>query len=85
MKKLDQLHITSQVADGLLDLHNMPVEDRPSISHMDIASDWYLYLNGRYKLNDFNHASLLHWGNVMHELCEFYYGQNWMKVSCGLC
>merc|ERR1711862_176627 len=58
-----KMEIAIQASLGVSDIHN--VEKEPSIVHSDISPDQFIYINGHYKLNDFNRCRFLR-RNVTH-------------------
>ena len=73
--KRDRLRIAGQVAAALSDVHAL------SIVHTDITSNQYIFIDGRYKLNDFNRCRFIKWTVATKQECPFYMSKNWGKVS----
>lgn len=73
--KQQELRFSWQAAAGLADVHGVGmVKDSPSISHTDMNINQYLWLDGMYKLNDFNRARFIRWDIEKNKPCDFYIG-----------
>jgi len=72
-----KLRFSWQAATGLADVHGVDMKgDSASISHTDISVDQFIWLDGMYKLNDFNRARFIRWDIVKNEPCTFFIGKN---------
>jgi len=75
--KQQKLQFSWQATTALADLHGIGMrKDSTSISHTDIGLDQFLWLDGMYKLNDFNRARFIRWDIVKNEPCTFYIENN---------
>lgn len=67
----ERLIVAYQVAIAINDVHSYPSHDLTSISHTDIAMSQFVYIDGRYKLNDFNRCRFISINRETHQLCGF--------------
>lgn len=83
---LQKIHVASQLATALAELHNVDREGRASIAHTDITAGQFVKVNGIYKLNDFNRARLLLWDNKNDKPCGYYVANNpgMVRICCEL-
>jgi len=74
----EKLIIAYQLASGVTDMHNFANEGVPAISHTDIDSGQFVYVeeDGLYKLNDFNRGRFIGKNKKTNELCKYYVGSN---------
>ena len=72
----ERLVVAYQVADALADVHNSEKEGVAAVAHTDITTSQFLFLDGRYKLNDFNRCRFISWNNETDSPCAFYVGNN---------
>ena len=79
--KYDRLRIAAQVAKGIADAHFVDEKGRATIAHTDITGGQFIYINGIFKLNDFNRARFLRWNEEKQEPCGFRVGANRGDVS----
>jgi hypothetical protein len=77
----ERLIVAYQVATAIADVHLVEENGRPSIAHTDITTSQFVYVNGRYKLNDFNRCRFIAWNQKTNEQCGFYVGRNPGHVS----
>jgi len=71
--KRQELQFSWQVTAALADVHGIGMrKDSSSISHTDISVDQFLWLDGMYKLNDFNRARFIRWDVRKNKPCTFY-------------
>ena len=57
---MERLIVAFQVASGIADVHRYGrIDGASAIAHTDISTGQFLFLNGRYKLNDFNRCRFL--------------------------
>lgn len=76
LSSLDKLKVASQIAHGIAELHNSDKNEIPSISHTDITPSQFIWINGMYKLNDFNRCRFIPWHRDKDEACFFEVGNN---------
>jgi serine/threonine protein kinase len=67
----ERLIVAYQVATAINDVHSYPKYESTSISHTDIAMSQFVYIDGRYKLNDFNRCRFIAVNRETHQLCGF--------------
>ena len=61
-----------QVAASLKDVHSIGnIDKSPAIAHTDIDIDQFLWIDGMFKLNDFNRARFMRWNIRTNEPCNF--------------
>ena len=79
----EKMIIAYQIISGLTDLHNFAKEGVPAISHTDIDTGQFVYVeeDGLYKLNDFNRARFIGKNKKTGELCKYHIGSNPGTVS----
>lgn len=77
----ERLIVAYQVATAIADLHTVEEDGRPSIAHTDITTSQFVYVDGRYKLNDFNRCRFIAWNQKTNKQCGFYVGSNPGHVS----
>jgi hypothetical protein len=66
-----------QAAAALADVHTLGMKnDHAAVAHTDITTDQFLWMDGMYKLNDFNRARYLRWNYWIKSPCKFYVGKN---------
>lgn len=73
---IDKLHIATQVAMAVADVHNFDKEGQASMAHTDITPSQFILIDGVFKLNDFNRARFIRWSTELNESCGFYVGKN---------
>lgn len=72
-----RLRYSWQVAKAMTELHSVGnIHDSAAISHTDISTDQFLWVNGMFKLNDFNRARFIRWNAWKKEPCKFIVGKN---------
>lgn len=77
MSKYDRLRIATQVANAIADAHHTdPKTGQASIAHTDITGSQFIFINGIFKLNDFNRARFLRWNEKENKPCGFKVGAN---------
>jgi len=73
----EKLRFSWQAAAALADVHNIGSKrGSASISHTYVSVDQFLWLDGMYKLNDFNRARFIRWDAVQNKPCSFYIPKN---------
>jgi len=72
----ERLIVAYQVATAIADMHSYPDEDHPSIVHTDISTSQFIFINGRYKLNDFNRCRFIPIDKNTNKPCGFKVGNN---------
>jgi len=79
--KFDLLQIAHDVAQSVADAHHYDDKGRATIAHTDLKPNQWIYLNGRYKLNDFNRCRFMSWNNERDQVCGFEVARNAGVVS----
>jgi len=73
----DILRYSWQATTALADVHAVGMKGKSaSIAHTDISIDQFLWVDGMYKLNDFNRARFIRWDVVENKPCKFYISKN---------
>ena len=73
LNSVERLVIASQVAEAVADVHSVGGEFA-SIAHTDIMTDQFIFVDGVYKLNDFNRCFFLYWNTTSNNgTCPYYY------------
>jgi serine/threonine protein kinase len=73
---MEKLDLALQVARGISAAHNFDREGRASLAHTDITPGQFIYVDGRYQLNDFNRARLITWDGKKNQQCPYYVQNN---------
>lgn len=81
LQKYDRLRIAAQIANGIADAHYLDDKGRSTIAHTDITGGQFIFINGVFKLNDFNRARFIRWNPTKNESCGFKVGANRGDVS----
>jgi serine/threonine protein kinase len=69
----DKLKYAWQISKAMADVHSVGnIHGSAAISHTDISPDQFLWLDGMFKLNDFNRARFILWDEKKEEACPFY-------------
>jgi len=76
LSQSQKLQIATQAAKALADVHDLDGTGISSMSHGDFASKQYIFIDGRFKLNDFNRGRFIRWNNKLHEPCTYTIGSN---------
>ncbi|CAJ1933274.1 unnamed protein product [Cylindrotheca closterium] len=71
-----KLQIATQVTQALADLHNLEGTGISSTTHGDFATKQYIFVNGRFKLSDFNRGRFIRWNKKTQEACPYTIGHN---------
>ena len=79
--KNDLLRIAYDVAASVADAHHYDDQGRATIAHTDLKPNQWIYLNGRYQLNDFNRCRFMSWSTDKDEACGFEVARNAGVVS----
>lgn len=79
--KNDLLRIAYDVAASVADAHHYDDQGRATIAHTDLKPNQWIYLNGRYQLNDFNRCRFMTWSTDKDEPCGFEVARNAGVVS----
>lgn len=70
LPSLDEVfQIAYDIVASVADTHHFNQDGRATIAHMDIKPNQWIYLNGRYKLNDYNICKFLSWNVTSNEHC----------------
>lgn len=83
--KNELLQIAYDVAQSVADAHHYDSQGRATIAHTDLKPNQWIYLNGKYQLNDFNRCRFLSWNTDKDEVCGFEVARNAGAVSDVLC
>jgi len=79
-KPADKLRYAWQITKAIADMHSIGnIHNSAAISHTDIASDQILWIDGMFKLNDFNRARFITWNAKKEEACPFFISKNMGK------
>jgi len=76
LSRRDKITMALQVAMGIADTHDADHNGYASIAHTDIAPKQFIYIDGVYKLNDFNRCRLLGWHTQKNTPCGYRVGKN---------
>ena len=76
LSRIDKLKIAVQVSMGIADAHDADRSGHPSIAHTDISPGQFIFINGTYKLNDFNRCRFIRWNRTADEPCPYRVGNN---------
>lgn len=69
----DKLRYAWQATKALADVHSVGnIYNSAAISHTDVGPSQYLWIDGMFKLNDFNRARFIRWDNENKEACPFF-------------
>jgi len=77
----EKITIAFQVASALVDTHHTEKQNQAALTHGDIKPNQFLYINGTYKLNDFNRGRLLAWNQKSNQPCRYKVDNNKGTVS----
>jgi len=76
-KPEDKLRYAWQVTKAVADVHSVGnIYNSAAISHTDIGPSQYLWIDGMFKLNDFNRARFIRWDDKKKEACPFFISVN---------
>lgn len=76
LQKYDRLRIAAHLANGIADAHYLDHKGRATIAHTDITGGQFIFIDGVFKLNDFNRARFIRWNPTMNQTCGFKVGAN---------
>merc|ERR1712129_94215 len=76
ISSIEKLDIAYQVAVGISDMHDVEDDGFASIAHTDITPSQFIFINGRWKLNDFNRCRFMRVNKKDNSPCGFYVGAN---------
>lgn len=72
-----KLRYAWQMTKGLADMHRVGNKyDSAAMAHTDIKANQYLWLNGRFQLNDMNRLEMIRYNTTSNEACPFYESVN---------
>uniref|UniRef100_A0A7S4ATX8 Protein kinase domain-containing protein n=1 Tax=Pseudo-nitzschia australis TaxID=44445 RepID=A0A7S4ATX8_9STRA len=74
--KLYLMQVAYNVSMSVHDAHHFDAQGRATMAHTDIKTDQFIFLDGYYKLSDFNRVRFLTWNNKLKEMCGFHVGKN---------
>jgi len=63
------LRIAVDVATAISDLHTFDGEAQATVAHGDLAGDQIIFVDGVYKLTDFEWAFFLRWNEKLNKVC----------------
>lgn len=72
----EKLDIAYQVACGIADLHDVEEDHVASIAHTDITPSQFIFIDGKWKLNDFNRCRFMREHTKDKSVCGFEVGSN---------
>lgn len=72
----EKLDMSYQVACGIADMHGVEEDGIASIAHTDITPSQFIYINGKWKLNDFNRCRFMREHTKDKSVCGFEVGSN---------
>lgn len=72
-----KLRYAWQMTKGLADMHSVGNKyGSAAMAHTDIKANQYLWLNGRFQLNDMNRLEMIRYNTTSNEACPFYESVN---------
>lgn len=78
LPNLDKLKVGHQIAGGVAAMHELAGPGKPpAFAHNDVCCHQYLFFDGVYKLNDFDHSKVLRTNKDTGEVCK---NPLWMKI-----
>ena len=72
----EKLDMAYQVACGIADIHDVEEDGIASIAHTDITPSQFIYIDGRWKVNDFNRCRFMREYKEDKSVCGFEVGSN---------
>ena len=72
----EKLDMAYQVACGIADIHDVEEDGIASIAHTDITPSQFIYIDGRWKVNDFNRCRFMREYTEDKSVCGFEVGTN---------
>jgi len=72
----EKLDMSYQVACGIADMHDVEEDGIASIAHTDITPSQFIYIDGKWKLNDFNRCRFMREKKEDKSVCGFEVGSN---------
>jgi len=72
----EQIDIAYQVARAIADMHDVENDGFTSIAHTDITPSQFIFIKGRWKLNDFNRCRFMRKYKSDNSPCGFFVGSN---------
>lgn len=72
----EKLDMAYQVACGIADMHDVEEDHVASIAHTDITPSQFIYIDGKWKLNDFNRCRFMREYTKDKSVCGFEVGSN---------
>merc|ERR1712151_267848 len=70
------LKVAIQVARGIGDVNYVVNLTVPAIAHADISTGQFIYIDGIFRINDFNRCRFLRWDRKHDHACGYYVGNN---------
>jgi serine/threonine protein kinase len=72
----EKLDLAYQVACGVADIHDVEEDGIASIAHTDITPSQFIYIDGKWKINDFNRCRFMREYKVNRTVCGFEVNSN---------
>jgi len=72
----EKLDMAYQVACGIADIHDVEEDGIASIAHTDITPSQFIYIDGKWKVNDFNRCRFMREYKKDKSVCGFEVGSN---------
>ena len=72
----EKLDMAYQVACGIADIHSIEEDGIASIAHTDITPSQFIYIDGKWKVNDFNRCRFMREYKKDKSVCGFEVGSN---------
>mmetsp|Transcript_19504 Transcript_19504/g.28901 ORF Transcript_19504/g.28901 Transcript_19504/m.28901 type:complete len:624 (-) Transcript_19504:40-1911(-) len=72
----EKLDMAYQVACGIADMHSVEEDGIASIAHTDITPSQFIYIDGKWKVNDFNRCRFMREYKEDKSVCGFEVGSN---------
>lgn len=76
ISSLEKIEIAYQVAVGIADMHDVEEDGIASIAHTDITPSQFIFINGKWKMNDFNRCRFMRVRKDDGGICGFHVGAN---------
>lgn len=73
---IEMLDLAYQVARAIADMHDVEDDGYASIAHTDITPAQFIFIDGHWKLNDFNRCRFMRVKKEDDSPCGFYVGAN---------
>jgi len=73
---VEKLQLAYDMARGVAEVHSYGENGRASMAHTDISPSQFVYIDGIYKLNDFNRVRFITTNLKTGESCPYFVGNN---------